>query len=155
MSSETIVTALFLIGAVVAAGVLLNAVFPVIMQTGQSFGSVSHDTDTRMRTDFSIVAIYAKSPNIKVWMKNIGTNRLSLDEVSMADMFVSASSDVQRVSLRGAVTMSDGGNTWWDPGETIEISAAPSNIPASSGEPVSVSVVLSNGVKRSGEGTTN
>jgi archaeal flagellar protein FlaG len=151
MSSETIVTALFLIGAVVAAGVLLNSVFPVIMQTGQSFGSVSHETDTRMRTDFTIVNIYAKNPNLKVWMKNIGTNRLSSGELAMSDMFVTTSSDVQRVSLSGNVIL---GGSWWNPGETAEIDVGDLTIIPATGEPISVSVVLPNGVRRSAESTT-
>lgn len=155
MSSETIVTALFLIGAIVAAGVLLNSVFPVISQTGQSFGSVAHESDVRMRSDFSIVNIFAKNSDstLQVWMKNVGTNRLSLQELYMSDVFLSDSANVQRASLRNSIVIEDdSANSWWDPGETAKITTTTLTIPAKD-TPISVSVVLLNGVRRSADST--
>ena len=58
MSSESIVTALFLISAVVAAGVLISAIFPAIYRTADTFGSVSHEAEAQMRTDIKIVNYY-------------------------------------------------------------------------------------------------
>lgn len=55
MSSETIVNALFLITAVVAAGVLISAIFPIIYRTADTFGSATHQADSQMRTDIRIV----------------------------------------------------------------------------------------------------
>jgi flagellar protein FlaG len=43
MSSETITTALFLITAVIAAGVLINAVYPVVYNMAGTFSSTTHE----------------------------------------------------------------------------------------------------------------
>ena len=78
MSSETITTALFLITAVVAAAVLINAVYPVISRLWPgTFSSTTHESDVRIRTDFKIIATYASqaSGTSQVWMKNTGTEQ--------------------------------------------------------------------------------
>ena len=87
MSAETITTAIFLITAVVATAVLVNAIYPVIYTTAGTFQSSTHDADTRLRTDFKIVATFAKSPNADVYMKNIGSQRISQDDIDKADIF--------------------------------------------------------------------
>ncbi|MEI7649431.1 MAG: hypothetical protein WCJ47_06980, partial [Methanomicrobiales archaeon] len=56
MSAETITTAIFLITAVVATAVLVNAIYPVIYTTAGTFQASTHEADTRLRTDFKIVA---------------------------------------------------------------------------------------------------
>jgi len=52
MSAETFVNALFLITAVVAAGILITAVFPIVWNMAGTFSTASHESDTRIRTDF-------------------------------------------------------------------------------------------------------
>ena len=59
MSSDTFTTAMFLITAVLAAGVLINAVFPVVYQMAGTFNSATHASDVRLRTDFSIITTFA------------------------------------------------------------------------------------------------
>ena len=72
MSSETITTALFLITAVIAAGVLINAVYPVVYKMAGTFSSTTHESDTRMRTDFKVISTVATGSTAQIWMKNIG-----------------------------------------------------------------------------------
>ena len=55
MSAETFTTAMFLITAVIAAGVLVNAIFPVVYNMAGTFSSASHESDQRLRTDFKVV----------------------------------------------------------------------------------------------------
>jgi len=78
MSSETFTTAMFLIAAIISAGVLVNAVFPVVYQLSGTISSSSHQVDQRMRTDVKIVATYASdtSDTAKIWLKNVGTSRI-------------------------------------------------------------------------------
>ena len=59
MASETFVSAMMLITAVVASAILITAVFPIVWNMVSTFSSASHETDTRMRTDFKIVTTYA------------------------------------------------------------------------------------------------
>ena len=45
MSADTFTTALFLITAVIAAGVLISAIFPVFYQMAGTFTSAGHAAD--------------------------------------------------------------------------------------------------------------
>jgi len=152
MSSETIVTALFLIAAVVAAGVLINAVFPIISRTTETFGSVAHSTDNQIRTDIKIVNYFANTTTAQVWLKNIGSSRISANELDDSDVFIGGVGNFDRFSL--APTLwdfpEDPGGQWWDPGETLHITLTSNKIPVS-GNMTYFAIVLPNGVKRSVE----
>ena len=88
MSSETITTALFLISAVIAAGVLINAVYPVVYNMAGTFSSSTHESDVRMRTDFKIISTVAyTSGTATIWMKNIGSEQIAYDEIKRSDVF--------------------------------------------------------------------
>ena len=151
MSSETIVTALFLIAAVVAAGVLINAIFPVISRTTETFGSVSHTADTQIRTDIKIVNYYAKAPASEIWLKNIGSSRVSRNELDDSDVFIGGVGDFNRSTLMGHYSFpEDPSGQWWDPGETLQVTLTSTKIPAT-GNMTYFAIVLPNGVKRSVE----
>lgn len=152
MSSETIVSALFLISAVIAAGVLISAIFPAIYRTADTFGSVSHEADTQMRTDIKIVNTYANGTHAQVWLKNIGSYRVSILELDESDIFIGAVGDFERKSLQSYYTLEGTSNNFWDPGETMSITVPSSKLPPS-GSVVYFSIVLSNGVRRSDEFT--
>ncbi len=64
---------MMLITAVVASAILITAVFPIVWNMVSTFSSASHETDTRMRTDFKIVTTYASGTTDvgKIWIKNI------------------------------------------------------------------------------------
>jgi flagellar protein FlaG len=155
MSSETIVTALFLIAAVVAAGVLINAVFPIISRTTETFGSVAHSTDTQIRTDIKIVNYFAKTPDAQIWLKNIGSSRISVNDLDDSDVFIGGVGNFTRSSLQGHYDFpEDVTDQWWDPGETLHVTLTGDNIPASGGMAY-FAIVLPNGVKRSVEFVTD
>jgi flagellar protein FlaG len=155
MSSETIVTALFLISAVIAAGVLISAIFPAIYRTADTFGSVSHEADTQMRTDVKIVNGYSNSTQwATVWLKNVGTSRIGIAELADGDIFIGVPGNFERKSLQGTYTIEGNSNGFWDPGETLTIHVQSNLLPSASGEVVYFSVVLPNGVKRSTEFTS-
>ena len=136
MSAETITTALFLITAVVASAVLINAVYPVISNMAGTFSSTTHESDTRIRTDFKIIATYASqtSGTAQVWMKNIGSEQISLPDIQRADVFGGATGDFNHLAHTGS-TLGDNkwietftnpeydlnGNRYWDPGETVKV----------------------------------
>jgi len=150
MSSETIVNALFLISAVVAAGILLNAIFPAIYRTSETFGSSSHEADVMMRTDFKIVNMYAKNPDIHVWLKNTGSVRIAKGDLDNSDVFVGDENDLERLSLFGNYTIEDQipVNNFWNPGETLTVSVETSKVPTRGNE-VYFMLVLPNGIQRS------
>jgi flagellar protein FlaG len=169
MSAETFTTALFLITAVIAAGVLINAVFPVVYTMAGTFQSSTHESDVRLRTDFKIVAAFgtAGTPDTaQVWMKNIGSQRIPLSEIQKSDVFCGEVGNFGRLSyidgnpppgqwtevIRDDAPLNNNG--YWDPGETLEVYAKPSTMPASGGM-VYFQFVLPNGIWRSNEFTVS
>ena len=142
MSSETITTALFLITAVIAASVLIAAIFPVIFQMAGTFTSASHASDQRLRTDFKIVLAVANDTRYaRVWMKNTGSEKISVSDIGRADVICGDAGNFNRLSLSPSGTLdngqwtytlselnANGGNNFWDPGETLEIDARTSTL---------------------------
>lgn len=165
MSAETFTTAMFLITAVIAAGVLINAVFPVVYQMTGTFQAATHESDQRLRTDFKIVTTVAKTTDVHVWMKNIGSQRIPIADIQKSDVFCGEVGNFGRLSyINGPITtgqwteiFTDGdlnSNGFWDPGETLEIYGKPSVMPAS-GDMVYFQYVLPDGIWRSNEFTAS
>lgn len=158
MSSESIVTALFLISAVIAAGVLISAIFPAIYRTADTFGSVSHEADVQMRTDIKIVNYHydISEATGKVWLKNVGSYRIGTTELDESDIFIGKTGDFESQSLEGKYPV-DGNdnvdihaNNFWDPGETLTVTVSGSSkLPSSTAEDVYFAIVLTNGARRS------
>jgi flagellar protein FlaG len=161
LAADTFVTALLLITAVISAGILINAVYPVVWNMAGTFSSASHETDTRMRTDFKIVSTYALHQDtppapppvtVNIWMKNIGTNRIGEGDITRSDVFIGKVGDFFRAKgVPGIRTtplssppfpslnegewsynlFDDNDNFFWDPGETLEIAAYTSRLTGS------------------------
>lgn len=133
MSSDTFTTALFLITAVIAAGVLISAIFPVVYQMSGTFTSASHETDQRLRTDFKIVlAVANQSHYARVWIKNTGSEQVAVADIERSDVICGSSGDFSRMNfVEPGSSLEDGywtytlseskANSYWDPGETLEI----------------------------------
>jgi flagellar protein FlaG len=167
MSAESITTALFLITAVVASAVLINAVYPVISNMAGTFSSTTHESDVRIRTDFKIIASYANSTGFaQIWMKNIGSQPIGLGDIQRADLFCGGVGNFNHLAHTSG---SLGNNQWiedfsvpeydqnnnqfWDPGETLKVTAR-TTIPPQ-GSQVTVQFALSNGIWRSAEFTAS
>jgi flagellar protein FlaG len=163
MSSETITTALFLITAVIAASVLIAAIFPVIFQMAGTFSSASHTADQNIRTDFKIISSNADTtsppPVVYIWMKNVGTAQIPLTDIERSDVFCGDVGSFDRLTFNGLGTTSPGDGKWtvqltdlnnnnyWDPGETLEVVAQTSRITGNNN--VYFQFVLPNGIWRS------
>lgn len=134
MSADTFTTAIFLITAVVAAAVLINAIFPVVYQMAGTFSSSTHATDVRLRTDFVIVATFASpTGTAQVFVKNVGSQAVSKSEIGSSDVIFGPVGNVQHLTLtlppppspgKWTYTLYDlNNNNYWDPGETLKIDA--------------------------------
>jgi len=169
MSAETFTTAMFLITAVIAGGVLINAVFPVVYNMASTFSSATHESDQRLRTDFKIVTYYASSSGYaQVWMKNIGSSRVPLIDITeRSDVFCGAVGDFDHLTYAASgqnagtwtvdfnqAQYDTNTNNYWDPGETIKITAYTSKI-SSPGTMVYFQFVLPDGIWRSTEFTAS
>lgn len=155
MSSETIVTGIFLISAVIAVGIMINSIFPIIYTTADTFGSMSHQADDKMRTDVKIVNAYASSPSsVKIWLKNVGTAKIHTNMLDTSDIFIGPVGNFERKSLAGLYTIEESTNGYWDSGETLSIMDTSGKI-WSEGDIIYFSIVLSNGVTRSEKFTSD
>ena len=148
MSAETITTALFLITAVIAAGVLINAVYPVVYNMAGTFSSATHESDVRMRTDFKVIAATGSGTTASIWMKNIGTERILEGSIESGDVFFGEAGDFDRIEYgTWTYVLSDtNSNGVWDTGETLKISISTS---VTSGNEYYFQYSLPNGVWRS------
>jgi len=161
MSADTITTALFLITAVIASGVLINAIYPVVFNMAGTFSTATHESDQRLRTDFKIVLATndkADRTHVTVWMKNVGSAKISMDEIERSDVFCGAVGDFERldyVSGWGAEIKESGNqvNNFWDPGETLEVRGITSKPLPPSPNMAYFQFVLPNGIWRSTEFT--
>jgi len=162
MSAETFTTAIFLITAVIATGVLINAVFPVVYNMAGTFSSSSHQADERLRTDFKIVTYYSTTgatPTVNIWMKNVGSAKIPVADIERSDIFCGEETQFTRLNYNTGWTtefVTDSstreydlnGNGYWDPGETLHITAYPT-MSISSGENVYFQFILPGGTWRS------
>jgi flagellar protein FlaG len=149
MSAETITTALFLITAVIAAGVLINAVYPVVYNMAGTFSSATHESDERMRTDFKVIASAASGTSTNIWMKNIGSERILEGSIENGDVFFGEAGNFDRIDAGGwTYEISDTNNNGvWEPGETLKITI--SGVSVTSGHEYYFQYSLPNGVWRS------
>jgi len=151
MSSETIVTALFLIAAVVAAGVLINAVFPIISRTTETFGTVAHSTDDQIRTDIKIVNYFANNAESQIWLKNVGTSRIPEGDLENSIIFFGRTGNFGTVSIAPHDPKG-----WWNPGNTLHFTITKADLtsveqarwPTVDNKTAYFAIVLPNGVKR-------
>lgn len=138
MASEAISSSIMIIGAVLGAAVLITAILPAIFSAGDTFGTVSSSAEQKLRTDFRIVNSYTTSAGdtVQVWMKNIGSNRISDNEIQNSDVFIGLGSAYGRYDYdssntpptepdEGKFNFDISGTTddYWDVGETVEIIA--------------------------------
>lgn len=158
MSAETFTTAIFLVTAVIAAGVLVNALFPVVYTMVGTFSSASHESDVQLRTDFKIITTFASGTEAQIWLKNIGSSRISENDISRSDVFCGKVGEFDHLEYNvGWVydfTIPEydvNGNDYWDPGETIKITANTGAI--TSGDIIYFQFALPSGIWRSTEFT--
>jgi flagellar protein FlaG len=193
VASETFVTALLIITGIVAAGILISAVYPVVWNMAGTFSSSAQQSDVRMRTDIKITSTWAVAyppdvtpcspsppsyfcPNVKIWLKNVGTTSIGQSEIEKSDILTGNSGNFIKVNLQSGkfnllpnsqFSQPDSlalANTWsyscddinhnnqWDSGETLEIDAL---TPISSSSNVYFQITLPSGVWRSTEFSTS
>ena len=159
MSGEAISSSILLIGAAVGAAFLIAAILPAIFSAGDTFGTVAHSADSKMKTDFRIVNTYAStSPNVTVWLKNVGANRLSTYDIQNSDVFYGKGTEAVELLKYsngfGFVLTDSANNGYWDIGETLQVSVQnPGTI--SDETQIYFSFTTPNGVRRTTAFSTN
>ena len=156
MSAETFTTAMFLITAVIAAGVLINSIFPIVYQMAGTFNTATHASDERLRTDFDIVATFASSSgsDAQVYMKNIGSRSIPVSDIQKSDVFFGTLTPgtIERLDYPSQWTYhihsTSSSAMYWAPGDTLEIDI-PSTGSLGYGDQVYFQFILPDAVQRS------
>lgn len=129
MAQETISSAILIIAAIIATVVLVNAIYPSLLTTTGSVGSVSAEANSRVSTSVKITETsHPNSTALFVWVKNIGTAKVPAGELGDTDVYFGDGDNMARVSPAGQGTFgwsyvledTDGDGSW-GPGETLEI----------------------------------
>ena len=163
MSSETIVTAIFLITAVVAAGILTSQIFPAIYTMSGSVSSSTRAAEQTLKTNIAIVNSFSLNGTneAQVWLKNTGSSRMTLPDLNLSSIFVGNPGNIGTVPLNDLSAdgwnyeILDNTNGYWDPMETLHITARSARIPVDYGSTVYFQMVLADGTKRSEEFTVS
>ena len=123
MVSDTISSAILIIAAVIATTVVLNAVYPAVMNTVGSVKSATGDADSRSRTAVTI-STYSFSQDyeqLNIWMKNSGKE--DIVDTSAIRVYYGEDTGAMKnyqVYVR-QLFAADPLKTSWSPGETLQI----------------------------------
>lgn len=159
MASEAISSSIMIIGAVLGAAVLIAAILPAIFSAGDSFGTVAHSAEQKLRTDFRIVNAYTSGGSggvteVQVWMKNVGGNRISVYDLQKSDVFLGYGSNYARYGYDGEGELDTGsfrytlpsGGGYWNIGDTVEIDVKINGVVGEN--PIILTFTLPNSVRR-------
>jgi len=147
---KAITTALMVIASVIAAMALINAVMPAMGKSASALVTANGTAADRIKTDIAIVhaAGDATADEIKVWVKNIGTERIR--PIKSSDVFLTAPTAVTRLPYVSGCTSEcwdysiEGGGTDWIQAVTVKFTLKTT---VNTGTTYNVSVSVANSVE--------
>ena len=94
---KVIVTILLILAGVVCTIFIFNSVFPMVNRSSQAMVSMGETIDERMKSRISIMhaASSADRKTVYVWVKNVGTARIT--SVEESDIFFGQEDDFWRI----------------------------------------------------------
>lgn len=119
---KIIVTALLLIGGVVSAVAMFNAIYPAMTQSNQAMVGMERRIDDQMKTEVDIIHAAKSGSTVLLWVKNVGSLRVI--GVDFSDLFFGPEGAFVRIPYGTGTphweyTVENGGE--WTPGATIRI----------------------------------
>ncbi len=125
MASITIEETIIVVSTIIATSILAAAVFSGLSRIEASYKSIVTVTEEKVKTDIKIIFAVNTSPStVKVWIKNVGTSRISSQMIASSDLFFGRVGNFERLSYNANWTYSivnDDNDGVWESGETIEI----------------------------------
>jgi flagellar protein FlaG len=128
MAEEAISTAILTVATIIAALVLVNAMYPSLYSASGSILSMNDRAAERIRTDMSVLTEWypishpADDIGLQAWVKNTGSTTITAKDMGMSDLFLYTGN---RTSVRIPAAywsyeiMNDDGDGKWGPTETI------------------------------------
>ena len=160
MSSETITSAIFLITALLALAILVNAFFPVMHQTASTFSDSMDSVGDAIGTEIKITYAYIYSTpshgDAYVFIKNVGSERIGKKALDSSEVFVETLSGAVRVPRADTASSNqwqyrayDGSEItkWLSPGETLRILIKSDNLMNTAGQEDKITFALPNGIR--------
>lgn len=132
MAEETISTAILTVATIIAAVVLLNAIYPALYSASGSILSMNSVTVDRMQTDMNVLTEYPSTEGggnfvLVAWVKNTGNTVIKQSDLGLADAYLYTGNGVAvRISQAGGAKhweyslLGGNGDANWDPGETLQ-----------------------------------
>jgi flagellar protein FlaG len=158
MADEAISTAILTVATIIAALVLVNAMYPALYSASGSILSMNDRSSDRLKTDITILTEWFPSglPQdlaLQVWVKNTGSTSISASDMGKADAFLYTGNGNGTWLPRSAppdnwtyTLLSGNGDTTWDPAETIKITVHYNTVGGLSPGTLRFRLVLPNGI---------
>lgn len=133
MADETISTAIMAVATIIAAVVLINAVYPALYGASGSILSMNGIATDRMKTDIKVLTEWypggmPQDLGLVAWVKNTGSTTITSADMNNTDLFLYMGSGTSaRIPSTGtdnswSYTILNGdGDSNWDPAETIQV----------------------------------
>ena len=128
---KVIVTAFLVIAGVITAVAVFNTVYPAAIQSGDAMTQRGRRIEERLKSQIEIIHATADGSNALVWVKNLGSLRISA--IEGCDVFFGPEGDFSRIPYgQGAGNpywtwkVEDG--SYWDPTMTLQITVINSSL---------------------------
>jgi flagellar protein FlaG len=130
MADEAISTAILTIATIIAALVLVNAMYPSLYSASGSILSMNNRAADRIKTDLTVLTEWyppghaADDIALEAWIKNTGSTTVTEKELENTDLFLYTgnheSARIPGLDWTPLILNGDGDKSW-DPGETMHI----------------------------------
>jgi flagellar protein FlaG len=130
MAEEAISTAILTVATIIAALVLVNAMYPSLYSASGSILSMNDRTAERIRTDLTVLTEWyplshpADDICLEAWVKNTGSTTITAKDLQESDLFLYTGN---RISVRIAADdwdselLNGDGDASWGPTETLHL----------------------------------
>jgi archaeal flagellar protein FlaG len=130
MAEEAISTAILTVATIIAALVLVNAMYPSLYSASGSLLAMNDRTAERIRTDMTVLTEWyplshpGDDIRLEAWVKNTGSTTITAKDLGMSDLYLYTGN---RTAVRvpgsdWAYELLNGdGDTSWGPTETIHL----------------------------------
>lgn len=125
--SSVVSEGIILVAVVVAASVLSFTFMSSIVDIQQSTTASTNDIGDAIRTSVKVIhAVNVTDQNVRVWVKNVGSNSIYSGDIERADLYFGEAGDFSRISYSEAgvgwsYTLLGASSEKWNPQETLEI----------------------------------
>jgi flagellar protein FlaG len=130
MAEQAISTAILTVATIIAALVLVNALYPSLYSISGAILSMNDRAADRIRTDLSVLTEWydpahpADNIALEAWVKNTGSTIITADELADTDVFLYTGNQmtvrIPRDDWAGEI-LNGNGDADWGPSETIHV----------------------------------